>query len=426
MVQKMAKPEPDGDVELWVVTDQEKDWSIPVYAEPYTFEKTELYLVFPAIGGLLKRPTDALFDVLDPVCHSNEKDAAGETTGRFWFHRKTLATVAKKAPGVTPKYYFKWDGKREMGTHTKIIAEFKDDEDINPSQEKFLRYICSRVAVLDITQARLLWKAMMQFGSEWLAMWHKPIDFGMFRVIPVPYRKNWKERIYEMATQGKHGTKYIPRTMLRKLKSTKKERDEWVEQNLMPAFYDTSLMEVDPNQYFVAWNLELVESPEFRKYAKNIDTEKRKANRAGRYTQEIIRDITKRLPTIVDALADWCAKVSRPCGARSEQYGSGNPHIVPNRNPDQVLAAIPRPSLIPCVVDAAQLTGPVMETPIKDVRKVYDLLLTNGDVRDGGQGDTTPDNGGMAAPKWVSLHSESESKVEECEVLDVRNNGRPD
>lgn len=387
---------PVGDTELFVVSDAGSVWSIPIHATPYEYgdPKQELYLVTPALS-LLKGPMDALTSVLQGACYSKQ-----ENKPAFWFLRSVLPTVAKKAQGITPKFYFKWDNQRDVGRLTEATVEFHEREDVTPDQEKFLRYLVNQTALLDITQARILWRALSQCGFVWLAKEKKPIDFGLFKVTPLPYRRNWKERVYEMMREQIQN-RGEPKGFVHAMKQSRPERDRWAEERMPTTFNDTTLMDVDYARHYCHWNLELEESTVYKRLAGDAEAAELRARGKPRYADKILRQIQARLPAIMDALTLWCKEISRPCGAVEQKRMDSGPYIVPLKKPGKLLPLCPKHPSIPVVVsDQPMLSGPTalqrVEEKVKiGMREMHALQLTNGDVRNGGQGNGAPDHEGV-------------------------------
>lgn len=417
MMWLMEELTPCGDVELFYV--ERDDWSLPIYATPYRVGDRDLFLVTPALA-LLHRPMEALLSVLEPAWLARDKDLP-----RFWFLRSVLPEVAKKAPGVTPRYYFKWNNVWDTGRFARVVAEFHEQQEVTETQEDFLRYIVNHTSLLTLPQVKIMWRALSQCGARWLAVEKKPIDFGLFTVTPLPYRRNWKERIYQMMSQRVKGR--APRVFLEKMRK-KDERDEYAKEHLESVLCDTTLMAVDQARHYCRWHLELKESDGFGKYVAETEADIRKKRGAVSYARKTLRSIQERRVAILDALSTWVKEINRPCGAVDEQRNDGSQAIVPLKKPGRLVVRPPRHPDVPVVLDdGPMLFGPVVERVDKTLavglRSVSDLLPKKGNLRFGGPGDGTPVQQGVDSAGGVPVPDVGEDANANGAVLDGGNNG---
>lgn len=415
----MSDISPVGDVELFVVSGEDGSWSLPIYATPYVAgnPELELYLVTPALP-LMKNPSDALLSVLLPAMYSKR-----EGVMEFWFLRSALRAVAKKAEGVTPKFYMKWGNERDIGRTTEASVEFHEQEEIDDEQMKFLRFIVNQTALLNMAQARIFWKAFTQCGAEWLGRFKKPLICGdLFTVTPLPYRRNWKERVYEMMSERVYDR--VPRIFIHAMKKSRPERDRFVRDEMAGEFFNTTLMDVDYARHYVHWNLEFTVGAKYKKFASDVEAEVLHSRGRPQYARKIIREIQARLPAILDALSAWIKEIGRPCGGVEQKRLDRGPCIIPLKKPGQILPLAPRHPIVPVVVDGEpQITGPSfgakLEATVKvGLREMYALQLTEGDVRNAGKGNGAPNHEGVAAASGVSLLCPIKKPDPGVEVLD--------
>lgn len=417
---------PSSDRELWYITSVDDSWSLPVYADPFTIKGQEFYLVQPALA-LIKRQLTALLDVIERH-HSGMSD---DGSYKMWFLKSVWESIAKKAPGITPKYYYKWDNKTDVGRKTAHVAQFSPATDgVTAEQEKFIDFIVSKYALLDKQQVKHFFRAFVYFGVEWLGYYHKPINFGLFRIEPIPYRANWKEAIYstEADLVKKRVGHDVPRTWLARMRDNEIKRKDWVDEHRPLMMMDAKLLDVDWVEHFCHWHLELIEDEQWTAKITEYESEARKLKGPGTYAAHIVRCIQKTETAILRALSAWVKKISKPCGSLEPCRGASGQCIVPFKGFNHLLKIGPKHSLLPVVVDddkmlvEANATPPV-EAPVEVVRKVPNLLAETGNMRESGEALGEPDHGGMGV-NGVQLPYGSEGADAGSTVLDGGSNER--
>ena len=419
----------DVDRELWVV--EVEDWALPVFADHYTFKGVDLLLVQPAVL-LAKQQENVLSNVLKVVATGTMADGSN----RVWIEKSTLAGIAHKASGITPEFYVRWPGR-------KLPKANLDEPTIDPkslithSQEAFVNYMVKKCPLLDRVQAHLFLQAFRQSGLEYSGFHKKTIDFGWFKIVPLPYRVNWKETLYAIEeaylneTCGRPGKRIVPRRWISMLKKHRGTREEWFLQQRADCFLDAKLLDVNSDYEIVRWHLNLVESDEWRNYVLRVEQSSIKRRGAAGYAAHVIREISARFSTTLDTLSAWAAQVGSPCGAVVSKRRDGEQRIVPYQKPTRCVPESPAPPVIPVVVDdSPKLTGPeplqtVAEATPRGLRTVLYLQPNDGDVRKirGNLDKPEHESGGT---EGVPLHDGSESPATGESVLAEGSDGRDD
>lgn len=309
----------------------------------------ELMLVQPAIGGDDKKQVEALMEMLAP----HVSGASDDGSHRVWIEKSVLHSIARKAPGITPSYYFKWCGEESEPIEQSTI---NPQETLSQNQESFVSFLVKRCALLDRVQAHVFLQAFRQAGLEWIAHQKRTIDFGWFRIVPMPLRVNWKETLYsiEEAFVNQHTPppkRLVPKLWLRMLKQRKDDRDKWFEQQRTDCFLDTKLLDMHHGEHFARWHLNIVEGSEYRDYVKRVETDERRKHGPVKYTQSVIRQISSRCGAALDILSTWVAQIAGPCGAVERKRGDSQQILVPYKKPDAFMALRPVPPVLPVVVD---------------------------------------------------------------------------
>lgn len=381
------QPTLSSDRELYVVGGG--DWRFPIFADPYTMGAVELMLVQPAVGAE-KEQLKALIEYLEP--HS--AGLATDGTNRMWIEKSVLLTVANKAPGITPEYYLHFPSMENE--HAKLSELKPDRKSLPDSQLTFVDFLVLKCRLLDRVQATLFMQAIRQFGKEWLAYNQREIDFGIFTVIPLPFRSNWKETLYSIE-QAKANKTYlckdpVPKRWITMMRKRRDERNEWFAQEREDALYNTKLMDMHRTQGSVRWHLNIIEGKDYRDYVAQCEVSERGRRGPLKYTNALVRKIQERRGSILDLLSDWLAQIAHPCGAVEQQRNGSGQIIVTFKQPARSgRASYRKVPILPVVVDDhPEITGPTPlqrqvagQTP-NSLRQVLHLQPDEGDVRYGG------------------------------------------
>ena len=176
------------DRELWVVSGS--GWSIPLLCIHATLGGVECFHVTSAVHiGF------AQSEVLDARLRSN---GAHLLTHGWLIDQVSFASIASKAPGITPEFYFSWNGEQiTEDTKRRILGEEPEVKERRKhwrEDRRFINHVASATG-LPFEQLAISWLAFVQHMPAWL-MNGKPIDFGSFRLQGVPYRRNWKQLLF--------------------------------------------------------------------------------------------------------------------------------------------------------------------------------------------------------------------------------------
>ena len=170
------------DTELWVITGE--TWSIPVKARYCDFNGTEYFHIFPAV---------ALGFAQSAILELTVKQMGGDVEAKAGWAvpSDALRTRFSKAPGLTPEFYFRW-----QGDGIKTPSQEEIEVKIKERQSKldccaFIEHV-AKASGIDAGVLTLAWIALTQQIPSWLLMGNT-LHLGFSRLVAVPYRKNWKE-----------------------------------------------------------------------------------------------------------------------------------------------------------------------------------------------------------------------------------------
>lgn len=391
-----------GDTELWVVSGE--GWELPVLADPYgTGDAPSHYRLRPPLDAkmsvqMLKALDERLnpFKVPTAACHVIIK-------------YEDLPRIASKAGGITPGYYIKWAGAPEAASEV-------EEERIVPnppgpdSGKDFCAYLHRLTGVVEYPVLRLVWKAIMQYGPRWLAEEKKPIDLGFVRLIPVPYRANWKSIMSARFPQA--------RAMMENSYPKPARRAALEAIGFIPELFNTALAALHRKDHFCYWNVEAVTTLHWWRATEKYESYKRGQLSPTRYAEYWRRGIKKMLPHIMEAYREWCDWLRLPCAQLDEGALFGSRRLIPWVPQGRITPAAPQSGDTYVVVDpkCTDLKGPPatgkVRTAPKGVLELSDILPEPRHVRllpglgrrAQGQNLPKPENNGAGTDGVPLLH----------------------
>ncbi len=172
----------DRDIELWVVGDS--GWSIPVKCHHCVMDDAGYVHVIPAVplgfaqSGELER-------VL------THRGATALKSG-WLLEVSSFTHVASKAGGITPEFYYIWDGcqAKRPTLEPEQVKQPKQPKKTH-SSDLFIDHVASTSGV---SKELLIvsYLAIVQSVPGWLLAGNT-LNLGSIRLAAVPYRRNWKE-----------------------------------------------------------------------------------------------------------------------------------------------------------------------------------------------------------------------------------------
>lgn len=173
------------DRELRVV--QGEGWSIPVYVMYCVSGGERSMHIMPAVP-LGYAQHGRLQGVLElagaqPLTHGwLLPEGAGED-------------ITMAVRGVTPEFHFVWGGERPSRPEAGEPPKPKSAKARPPlsASDEFIDHVASTCGIGRETLA-IAWAAVTQCAHGWLVS-GRSIDLGVFRIVAVPYRRNWKQLV---------------------------------------------------------------------------------------------------------------------------------------------------------------------------------------------------------------------------------------
>lgn len=351
-----------GDTELWVVDGA--NWDLPVLADPYgTDGKPTHYRLRPPADAAI---TIDMLKAMDARVNPFRVPSSGS---HVIVEYENLQRFAKKAPGITPGYYIKWREGAEPERDLEPEQLIPDPPDTDEGRD-FCVYLQRLTGVVDFPTLRLIWKAIVQHGPKWLIEERKPIDFGFAKLVPIPYRANWKGIL----------SARFPFSATAFWKS-KPERNRWVEERGFGAeMYNTVLAAFDTRGGACLWTLEAVTGKRWHECTTRHERYKAGTLGPARYADFWRRGIKKMFPHLIEAFAQWVDWNHMPCAQPHKGPIFGCQRLIPWVPLGRVMPAAPSagPQLVVVNPDITELKGPPETKRIrgapKDMLELPDIL----------------------------------------------------
>lgn len=172
----------DRDIELWVVGDS--GWAIPVKCQHCVVDDVCHFHVIPAVPLGFAQSGE-----LDRVL--TQRGATVLKSG-WVINMSSFTHVAAKAGGITPEFYYIWDGAQvprptAEPEQVKRSKPSRKQHDSNP----FIDHVAATSGV-NKELLTLAFLAVTQAIPGWLLSGNT-LSLGSIRLAAVPYRRNWKE-----------------------------------------------------------------------------------------------------------------------------------------------------------------------------------------------------------------------------------------
>lgn len=290
-----------GDTELWIVAGEE--WELPVLVDPFGPAEvvTHVRLRPPLDAGIttpMLRALDRKFDGLRVPVESDHVILKYED----------LQTLARKAPGITPGYYVKWPGEEK--TPRPVEDERMDGTYKTDAGKEFCAYLSRLTGVVEYRQLRVIWTTICQYGAKYLIEEKKPIDLGFCKIIPCPYRVNWKSLL-----QARFPGFW--------------RKEVFLHEGFTKQLHNTVLAQYNTEHKICAWGLEVVPGERWRMFANGHEARRRSKLGGIGYAQYWNKAIEKVHRYLLESFCHWADGVRIPCGQLDDGPVFGNRAIGP-------------------------------------------------------------------------------------------------
>lgn len=301
-----------GDKELWLL--QREDYCIPAFVQHVTCEAMpDAFLVWPAV--------ELMFDPMTKFYSDLEWRSVGRNGRQLLFrNRDVLEASIKKASGVTPEFYYRWDKQPIKDEEDEDQSIEIDRLETAPSgdDDRFLREVLKQTQIVDIGTLKIIWNAIGQQALRWLLVRRKPINLGFCTIFAIPYRRNWKSILM----------KTFPRSYSC---FTRRETDmegAMDRMGISRAFICKELMQMDGKKHWCSWKLELIENKVWLQTVENVELQRLNAGKAA-YADFIARSIGTLRQLIAIAYRNFICGAGSPSAKFREGGNPGEQILVP-------------------------------------------------------------------------------------------------
>lgn len=364
----------DGDKELWLLSGD--TWCIPIFAFPRKAEGYErVWFLEPAMSMDKKAKFDKFCSVVNPVNMAKDKN--------YIVKEEDLKKIATKAPGITPRYYSKWDDRVEREPAAKAYDQDEIyKETLSSYAEMFLKFVHEETQVADIGVIKLVYMAMRKAAPVWLLEKKRPLDLGFCRIHAFPLRDNWKVFM----------DVWMPHSLSMINKRADVARAEMINAGFGENLCDPLVLSVDEVKRHINWSLDIEALPSFNEESVKMERARRSALGDVKYYNWVKTTIADMFNPIFDVYARWTKTTNQANGEIRGSFRTSAEILFPVRkrvrnrpeNNFRLKSYSKRSDWLESnvrVVEAATKRPPLSLPPMPD------LQPQEGDVRDGGQGE---------------------------------------
>lgn len=183
---------PYGDTELFCAEGEDKSWCLPLLVEWHHDKAADVHYarIIPALATYHSQAL-TLKALLGP------HDILGSTTQQWVIPRRMAEALLHKAPGISPRYYYRWpDPKCPPITKTieTLRLEMKEAQPRSLAHESFVQHL-ARERKISSSIINVVLTAIAAEAPAWMIEQKRPLDLGFCRLLAVPFRANWKELV---------------------------------------------------------------------------------------------------------------------------------------------------------------------------------------------------------------------------------------
>lgn len=323
-----------GDRELWVLDDADGSWSIPMFVD-WKVEKTtneEYAMMYPAIS-----PYPIQHIALKARLQSYSVIASEE---RWLLQKETCVRLLRKAPGITPRYYYKWPDPNFKPI--PVSSPMRIDRDLGYAAgswefDDFVKYISEKYS-LPLVMIRVFWRAICEEVPHWMMASGRALDMGFCRMAAVPFRINWKEIVRCKLWKSKlAGIFNLP---------AREQRQALAEIHMPEVLcspHNIGLLRQSHrgSNSRLSYTIEAIPTEKFERAA-NICEARRLACGSKSYVANFEKTVEEQYDIILAALANYIRKATLPFARVCENRHSGNLRFLPTKRPEKLSGVDPR------------------------------------------------------------------------------------
>lgn len=399
---------PKGDRELWLISFEA--WTIPIFCDPHcTQSKKERFWIFLVQSAVILNAPQ--FESLRSIIAPHAAAVIGKT--QWWIPKDALPNLAKKAPGITPEFYFRWmEKEKEESTEAKVIKKPEVDESENATA--FMQFMCRNTAIFDLATVKTFMRFLRNQAVVWLLSEKRELDLGFCKLLALPLRSNWKQVLL-----AKHP--YIAPLILRK-EHWQELKDRLMDLGFEQKVFDADCLALHPKHHHIYWTLECAPSETWTKAVEASELQKVTHVDQGRYTNNVLASIQLRYYKIVQFLRSYMQEISRPTGKVGTHPETGNQIIRAAQSCPRLEQVALVGSRAPVSLSSApsftEADLPKVGGKVKELSALSVVLSESGDMRVSGA-DLVESSDAGGGTEGVPVPDEAESSGSESELRDV-------
>lgn len=296
------------DRSLWYAEAEDKSWSLPLFVEWRHDKANDIHYahVVPAFCPYFNQAL-TLKSLLQPHDIQGRED-------QWIITRRMCEALLHKAPGITPRYYYRWpsdDCPPIERSPLDIAVDLKKPEAHRPTWDSFAQFL-SKERKISVSIINAVLRGIADDGPKWMMEHRRPLDLGFCRLIAAPFRANWKEIV-------SFKTKFMKLRALLRLPEPQvwKALEDVDLPSILTSPHNVGLRRGWKNETDVVridYTIEAIPSEKFESEANRIEG-KRMARGGAAYITEFEDTVEALYKSLVLALRSYLAKVAKSYAA---------------------------------------------------------------------------------------------------------------
>jgi hypothetical protein len=248
---------------------------------------------------------------------------------KWLIERKMVEALLVKAPGLSPRYYYKWPDANMPALPVSSSATLPrsnnaTQESFSSSRESFVKHLCTSYG-LPNSVVRIVLRAIGAEAPKWMLFHRQELDLGFCKLIAAPLRPNWKEIV-----TAKYRKWNLLAIFGKPRQHSHKELDEAGLPEALCSPDNIGLKKHGGGKNYCRLNytIEAIPGTQFEK-AVNIIEAERQACGTLSYVASFEKTIEALYYHLVESLENYLHKTQAPFAVVSERGNSGNLHFLP-------------------------------------------------------------------------------------------------
>ncbi len=310
-----------GDFELYTVSGTLADgfqFTLPLKARPMSVENTgdTIWFVHKAMSLAASQ-----YNAITPILNAWN---FGPGDGRgWWFKDESFRKFAVKARGMNPEYVIVWPNTPPMtlrpDEQSPDHLAVEPEPGFSSGEITFLKSLIYTIPEVPWETLKLLWLATRTEAIRRIAAERRPLDLGFVRLIPVPYRQNWKEALAVRFN-----------SLLSMFDKSAEERHAaFTVSGFYAALASPKMLAIDRGKNFVHWTLECIPSPELQRKIQEHEYARKQKIGPALYTSNLLRELSSHLSATLEIMKWYASRVFIPPASVRNGAQRGSVNLAP-------------------------------------------------------------------------------------------------